>query len=115
MIDSLPTQHELIPNLATLDRLLMEKCDAGLYSKIQRETEQLPYYLRGACFSINELEQYRIETINAWEGIPDVDPDTQCILSPEHFDPLSFSVDSYLFFLRRVMDSLIFYTSVRGK
>lgn len=109
MIEQLPNQHELIPNLATLDRLIMENVSTDAYSSIQRETEQLPYYLRGACFSINELERFRIETIDAWKNIPSVGPDTQYILSPENFDPLSFSVDSYLFFIRRVMDSLISY------
>lgn len=111
MIEKLPTQHELIPNLGVLDRLIMENCEGNEYAKIQRHTEQLPYYFRAACFSLNELEYYRIKTTEAWKQIPEVGPDTQFILPPELFDPLSFAADSYLFFLRRVMDSLIAYIS----
>jgi len=109
MTEKLPNQHELIPNLGVLDRLLMESSDLSGYSKIQRETEQLPYYMRGACFALTELEHYRIQATKAWHKIPEVNPDSQYILPPEHFDPLSFATDSYLFFLRRVMDSLISY------
>jgi len=111
MIDKLPTQHELIPNLGTLDRLIRESCEGNEYGKIQRQTEQLPYYFRAACFSLNEFEHYRIKTTEAWKEIPEVGPDTQFLLPPELFDPLSFAADSYLFFLRRVMDSLIAYIS----
>ena len=111
MIETLPTQHDLIPNLGALDRLIMESCEGDEYSKVQRLTEQLPYYLRAACFSLNELEHYRLETTKAWNEIPEVGPDTQFILPPELFDPLSFAADSYLFFLRRVLDSLISYIS----
>ena len=111
MIEKLPSQHELIPNLGVLDRLIMESCSGDEYSKTQRLTEQLPYYLRATCFSLNELEHYRIQTIKAWSEIPEVGSDTQFVLPPELFDPLSFAADSYLFFLRRVMDSLITYIS----
>ena len=111
MTEKLPNQHELIPNLGVLDRLLMESLDTAGYSKVQRETEQLPYYMRGACFALTELEHYRVQATKAWSEIPDVRPETQFVLPPEHFDPLSFATDSYLFFLRRIMDSLIPYIS----
>ncbi len=111
MTNQLPNQHDLIPNLGVLDRLLMENSPPNTYSSVQRETEQLPYYLRGACFSINELETYRIKAAKALAQLPGVGPDTQYILPQEHFDPLSYALDSYLFFLRRTFDSLIPYLS----
>lgn len=109
MSDKIPNQHELIPNLGVLDRLLMESSIDGSYSAIQRETEQLPYYLRGACFSINELEFYRNRAAKALSELPGASPTAQFVLPPEHSDPLSFATDSYLFFLRRVMDAVISY------
>lgn len=111
MTDKLPTQHNLIPNLGVLDRLIMESSREGTYSKTQRETEQLPYYLRGVCFSLNELERCRVDAATALSEFPVVTKDAQLILPPETFDPLSFSVDSCFFFLRRVMDSVITYLS----
>ncbi len=106
MTDKLPNQHDLIPNLAVLDRLLMENYPPDIHSSIQRETEQLPYYLRGVCFSINKLESYRIKAAQALAEVPEVGPNTQLILPAEYSDPLSFALDSYLFFLRRTFDSL---------
>lgn len=109
MTNNLPNKHELIPNLGSLDRLLDAVVPKENQKSASRETEQLPYYFRGVCFSINELEIHRIKAGNSLSNIPGVGPNTQSILSPEYFDPLSYSFDSFLFYMRRVMDSLILY------
>ncbi len=111
MTEILPNQHELIPNLGTLDRLLNILVPEENQKSAARETEQLPYYLRGVCFSINELEINRVKAANYLSTLPGVGPNTQLMLPPELYDPLSYSFDSFLFYMRRVMDSLILYIS----
>ncbi len=45
----------------------------------------------------------------ALSELPGTSPTTQFVLPLEYSDPLSFATDSYLFFLRRVMDAAISY------
>ncbi len=108
MAAELPSQHELIPNLAALDRLLMENSEQDRFPAIQRETEQLPYYLRGATAAVCQLEVARCDAVMALDK-PMMGPHTRFVLPPEQVDPLSFAVDSYLFFTRRSFDAVIAY------
>ena len=107
-INKIPSQHELLPNLGVLDRLLIEKTDSSKISAIQRETEQLPYYLRGTFSALLQMESERVEAVSALDG-PGVEKNTRIILSPDKSDPLSFAFDFYLFCMRRACDALISY------
>ncbi len=110
MTDALPSQHDIIPNLGTLDRLLLAKTPADRVSGMQRQTEQLPYYLRGACTAIRQLEATRVEAVTVLAA-PSAGPHTQVILPPDKVDPLSFAIDFYLFCARRAIDALVPYIS----
>jgi len=100
----IPSQHDLIPNLAVLDRLLLAKTEPDRVSATQRETEQLPYYLRGAAAALSQLEAARQHAVTVLDD-PTLGPNTRVILSPDQLDPLAFAVDSYLFFARRTLDA----------
>ncbi|MFC1705869.1 hypothetical protein ACFL59_03490 [Planctomycetota bacterium] len=108
--NALPSQHTLLPNLGVLDRLLLKRLPSDRVSAVQRATEQLPYYLRGACFALGELERHRHEAVTALE-VPGLGPNTRAVLSADRADPLSFALDFYLFCLRRSFDALIPYIS----
>ncbi len=105
-----PSQHELIANLSVLDRLLFEKTSSAKLSKVQRETEQLPYYLRGACAAICQFELARIEAVKVLSA-PSSGPNSRVVLATDKVDPLAFAVDFYLFCMRRALDALIPYLS----
>lgn len=109
MTSLLPSQHALIPNLGVLDRLLYERTPEQRRASVDRETEQLPYYLRGACAALCQLEAARREAVEALDGLPGTTPNTQFVLPPDKVDPLSFAIDFHLFCLRRSFDALIPY------
>ncbi len=104
----LPSQHQLIPHLGVLDRLLLEKTPAGRAPATQREMELLPYYLRGACAGISQLERARVEAVKVLAN-PTMGPHTRVILSPDQVDPLAYAIDFYLFCVRRTFDALVSY------
>lgn len=104
----MPTQHDLIPNLGVLDRLLEEKSSDSEGATIDRVTEQLPYYLKGAFSALTQMELARIKAVETLDD-PMFKGNSQFNLPPEYIDPLSFALDSYLFCMRRVADSLIPY------
>lgn len=106
----LPSQHDLIPHLGVLDKLLVASLQTERVSSVQRQTEQLPYYLRGACAAIHQLESARRQAITVLSE-PGVGPHAQFILPNDKIDPLSFAFEFYLFCLRRALDALIPYIS----
>lgn len=101
--------HQLIPNLGTLDRLVSEATtDPMRMHAITRETEQLPYYLRGAAFALSQLEDGRVDAVKILDILP---PGTASILTADALDRLAFALDSYLYYVRRTFDALISYLS----
>lgn len=106
---TIPDQNELIPNLSALDRLLHEKTHPDRISAVQRETEQLPYYLRGAFHALSSIEAARVAAVSRIPSFVDLRSGTKYVLPPESVDPISFALDSYLFCVRRALDALITY------
>ncbi|MFN0252733.1 MAG: hypothetical protein ACKV2T_38015 [Kofleriaceae bacterium] len=101
--------HELIPNLGTLDRLLSEKTnDPERMMAIERQTELVPYHLRGAAFALDQLESARIEAVNVLEKYPGILAGAQVVLTTE-IDPVAFALDAYLFHARRTLDAVLTY------
>lgn len=109
MASLLLSRHDLVPNLGVLDRLILERSPEQSRSAVDRETEQLPYYLRGACAALYQLEAARREAVTEAFAIPGIGPHTQYVLDADKVDPLSFAIDFYLFCLRRVFDALVPY------
>lgn len=103
--------HQLIPDLPVLDRLLIESLPRDRVAAVQRQTELLPFYIRGACFHLEAFEAHRHRAISALDGLPGVSAHTRLVLPPEVADPLSFAFDGLLFCLRRSFDSLLPYLS----
>lgn len=106
----LPYPHQLVPNIGTLDRLLSEKTDdqQRMHATI-RETEQLPYYLRGASLALMRLEDARNEAVKTLDRYGAGSPDARVVLPPDDLDLLSFALDSYLYYVRRTFDALVSY------
>jgi len=109
MASLLPSQHDLIPHLGVLDRLVLERTPKQWVAAVQRETEQLPYYLRGAYAALCQLEAARGEAVKALDELPGTGPRPRFILPPDKVDPLSFAIEFYLFCLRRTFDALVSY------
>lgn len=111
MRTGLPSSFELIPNLGVLDKLLREKTPVSEQSKVNRHTEQLAYYLRGACHALNQLENTRICAANQFTELADGNPRSQWIIAGDLWDEMGFSTDLYLACLRRACDALLHYVS----
>lgn len=108
--NKIPSQHDLIPNLGVLDRLLVEESDKAKVSSIQRVTEQLPYYLRGAFSALQQMELARVKAIECSGEISGA-PSARIVLPADKIDPLSFALDFYLFCSKRACDSIVSYIS----
>ncbi len=107
---TLPSQHDILPHLGVLDRLLIEKTPDERVPRVQRQTEQLPYYLRGACAAVHQLESARLDAVTILDKLG-IGPRAQFVLPVDKVDPLSFCYDSFLFCMRRAFDALVPYLS----
>ena len=101
--------HELVPNLGTLDRLLSEKTNnPERMVAIERQTELVPYHLRGAAFALGQLESARSEAVKVLDKFPGTSAGAQVVLTTE-IDPVAFALDAYLFHARRTLDAVLTY------
>ncbi|GEM_PF-6134520 len=73
---------------------------------MHRELEQLPYYARGACWALQELETARV----ALSILPTTFPgQIHFGFQEDQLDPIRFAADSFLMNLRRSFDATILY------
>jgi hypothetical protein len=105
----LPSEHELVPNLGTLNKLLFERTPESDHKKLHRLIEQLPYYLRGACDAWQRLDALRDAAGQEFMKMPS--PGAKWILSPDCADAMAFALDAFLANLRRACDALLLYVN----
>jgi hypothetical protein len=105
----LPPSDQLVPRLNEFYAAIARaSADEGKKRAIMMELEQLPYYLRGACAALYQLESARIDAGKAFALIRQRFPETPMyMLTGDQCHELSFSVDFCLACIRRVPDSLI--------
>ena len=106
----IPREDELIPSLHLLYGVLSNSLPDGLSPRLRRELEQLPYYLRGACAAVIQLEDARLNVRDHFAQLGLSAPAaTPWILNGEQSLVLCLSVDFYFFCLRRALDALTYY------
>jgi hypothetical protein len=104
----LPSHFDIIPNVAALDNLLDLQTPCDRRRAVRRETEQLIYYLRGACWSMELIEDARKSAVDFY-CLQEPAVIRELILAEDLRDRIWFALDSYLTNMRRVFDALIPY------
>ena len=112
MCIELPATLELVPHLGVLDKLIRAKTPDMEQPKVNRHCEQLPYYLRGACYALHNLELARIQASEQFSIISGGDLNAQWVIGGDLWDIIGFHTDSYLASLRRSFDALVHYFSL---
>lgn len=73
---------------------------------MDRELDQLPYYLRGACWALLQLEQTRQGLGTFTSNFPN---QQMFAFDDDQVDPLRFMTDAFLMNVRRSFDAMIIY------
>jgi hypothetical protein len=105
----LPGALDLVPHLGVLDKLLREQTPDKSHGKIHRYTEQLAYYLRGACFALWQFENTRVHAAQQFVELIGDNPRGQWLVTGDVADVLGFTTDSFLTCLRRACDAIVHY------
>jgi len=107
MAIDLPKIDELIPGLGCLNYHIFN--NKNLSGKLQRRTEQIGYFIRGAIYSYEKLESIRSDVI---ESISHRLSNGAVCLDIDIVDTMNYEIDQYFYCMRRVADSVIHYLSL---
>lgn len=105
----LPGPMELMPHLPVLDKLLREQIPDEKRATVNRLTEQLTYYLRGACYALDLLEGTRNAAADEFVKLNPDNPRGYWVIIGDLSDQMGFAADLFLTYMRRTLDALVNY------